>query len=234
MRIVRSAGALTLALCLAAPAAAQGIIPSVIGATIGNMVAQNSAYARCLSGEAPKAKKISLALGRTQAAMSAYMRLAGAAPAADASAAFTHKQKLWSWSMGGQAGEVGAIDDPVARAHIARGSALPAPTSFVLSGDQRSAAGIWIVPGQSEGDAPLGHYRVSFRPEGRSLPQGGQAWKVTSIEVIAGSAEAAPVAQYCSKPGDVEEHRIAVEKYKEERARKKAEKAARRAAAGNS
>lgn len=229
MRSVPVAAALASALCLASPASAQGIIPSVIGATIGNMAAANAEYEQCLSGKAPKESKVAVVRGRSQAAMGDYVRLAGAAAPADAASAFSRKAKLRGWSSGGQAGDVSAVDDPIARALAADGGALPPPERFVFSGDRRSATGIWIVRADGPDGAPLGHYRAAFRPEGPFQPQGGQLWKITRLELVAGAADPAELTQYCSVPGDVEQHRIAVEEYRAERARKKAEKAARRA-----
>lgn len=141
------------------------------------------------------------------------------------------KAKLRAWSSAGQPGDVAAVEDPLARALAAGGGGLPPPATFILSGDLRRALGIWVVPGTGPDAAPLGHYRVSFRPEGPFLPEGGQIWRITSLELIPGAADPEPATQFCSKPGDVEEYLAAVAKFKEERARKKAEKAAARAAA---
>jgi hypothetical protein len=229
---IRSAAALAALLSLASPLFAQGALPGVLGTMAGNMAAARERE-QCLSGKAPAARRLDMARSRSETAMRDYLRLAAATPA-DARAAFTKKMKMRAWSSGGQTGQIEAVDDPVARALAAGGAALPEPRAFILSGDQASALGVWMAPGAGPGAAPLGHYRVSFRPEGPYLPEGGQIWRITSLELVQGPADPVLPSQYCSTAGDVEEHAVELARFKEEQERKKAEKAASRAAPGGS
>jgi hypothetical protein len=83
----------------------------------------------------------------------------------------------------------------------------------------------WVLPsvGPDGAAAPLGHYRVGFRAE-------GAVWKITRLELVQGAADPEPATQYCHVPGDIETYRTMVAEAEAKRARRKAEKEARRAA----
>lgn len=221
IRPVCRALALGAFLGVASPAFAQGLIPSVIGATIGNMAAAG-AEAKCLRGEAPSAGKVESARVAAEIAMRQYLSIAARPGPVDASSAFTTRAKRKGWQVGGVPGKTNAVDDPLARAFAASGSSAPAPAAFYRASDGQSSLGLWVLP-FADASTPLGHYRVSFRRE-------AETWKIHRLELVEGDSAPAPASQYCHKPGDVEAHRAMVAEWEAKRARKKAEKEARRAA----
>lgn len=223
MNRVSALAALALLLPTASAADAQAMfIPSVIGATIGNMAAAAGEYKACLQGRKPaKPEAVAKARAGTEAAMRTYLAAAGASPRADVSAAFTAKAKHRSWRRGGMDGAVTAVEDPLALAVAAGRAELTAPTNFIRSGNGLSALALWRVG--SADSAPIGHYRVGFRREAK-------AWKLTRMELIEAPAEPDPIAYYCAVPGDSEAYARAAAERHAERERKRAARAARQAA----
>ena len=216
------AAAAAALLTSASPAAAQyGIIPAVIGTTVGNMAA-SGVDEKCLLNKRPApAAAIAESQAGAEAAMRDYLRLAAAAPRTDVSAAFTGKASLRYWVRHGRDTFVTQIEDPFAR-DVAEGrAAVSGPLSFVRAGDGRTALGLWRVEGGS--GEPLGHYRVGFRRESK-------AWRMTRMDLVEPPAEPDPVAYYCNFPGDSEAYAKAVAEREAKRERKRAERAARREA----
>jgi hypothetical protein len=214
-------GALALA-AAAAPASAQySPVAAAIGNTIGNMVASGIEH-QCMSGNALSDKEVGEARTGGEAAMRQYLQLAAKGAGADARAAFGRKAKHQIWSAGsGGEGLASAVDDPAA-ARVAAGEARLIPVALIRAGDGGSALGVWaLVAGES--GQPLAQYETAFRRE-------AGVWKLSRLALLAGDAAPATPAQYCHKPGDVEPYVAAIAERDAARARKKAEKAARRAA----
>lgn len=181
----------------AAPAMAQGIIPTVIGATVGNMVASGAGphEVKCRSGTPLPEAEVLKARVSAQATMRTYFAIAGASETADVSAAFKRgRGGLWISFEG--AARARAVDDATARRFLAAGGAAPEPLGFVRSGDGRSARGVWLLTVASPaGPQSLAAYVGDFQP------RDGQ-WKLTTLRRAA-PAKAPPVVQYCHTPGDV-------------------------------
>jgi hypothetical protein len=207
----------------ASPAAAQyGIIPMVIGTTIGNMAASGAVDEKCLLNKRP-APEAAVAESRAGAetVMRDYLRLAAAAPRADVSAAFTAKARLRYWVRGGKDTFVTGVEDPFAHAVAEGRASVGAPVAFVRSGNGATALGLWRVEGGS--GEPLGHYRVNFRREAK-------AWRATRMDLVEPPAEPDSVAYYCDVPGDSEAYAKAVAEREAKRERKRAARAAEAAA----
>lgn len=223
LRILIPAAAAVALLAGASPVAAQyGIIPAVIGTTVGNMAASGAVDVKCLLNQRPApAGALAASQAGAEAVMRDYLRLAAAAPRADVSAAFTAKARLRFWIRGGKDTFVTHVEDPFAH-HVAAGQAsVAAPAAFVRSGDGATALGLWRVAGGA--GEPLGHYRVNFRREAK-------AWRITRMDLIEPPAEPDPVAYYCNVPGDSEAYAKAVAERDAKRERKRAARAAERAA----
>lgn len=215
---VHAAAVAAVALSPAAGFAQASFIPSVIGSTVGNMVAAGKEH-DCMMGIAPMASRTDAARIAAGATLRDY--LARGATGGDVTPAFTRKAKLRTLLVDGAPLSTAAAADPLARALAGR--ALGDPATFVRAGDGGSVLGVWTVPAADAGAGPLGHYRGLFRKEGES-------WKLTRLEAVTGAADPAPATQFCHKPGDVEPYKIIVAEREAERERKRAAKAARRAA----
>jgi hypothetical protein len=192
-----SAAVACAALAFAAPAMAQGLIPTVIGATIGNAVANGAGAheAKCRSGTLLPEAEVLKAKASAQATMRTYFAIAGASETADVSAAFKRgRGGLWISFEG--AARAKAVDDATARRFHAAGGAVPEPLGFVRSGDGQSARGVWLLTVASPaGPQSLAAYVGDFQP------RDGQ-WKLTTLRRAA-PAKAPPVVQYCHGRGDV-------------------------------
>jgi hypothetical protein len=223
MNRISAFAALALLLPTASAAEAQAMfIPSVIGATVGNMAAAAGEYRACLQGKKPaKPAAVAKARAGAEAAMRTYVAAAGASPSADVSAAFTAKAKHRSWRRGGMDGAVTGVEDPLALAVAAGRAELSGPTDFVRSGNGFSALALWRV--EADHSAPIGHYRVGFRRESK-------LWKLTTMELVEAPAEPDPIAYYCATPGDSEAYAKAAAERKAERERKRAARAAAQSA----
>ena len=213
-------GALALA-AAAAPAAAQySPVAAAIGNTVGNMVASGIEH-RCMSGDVLSDKEVAEARTGGEAAMRQYLQLAAKGAGADARAAFARKPKHQIWSAGGSEGLASAVNDAAA-ARATAGEAKLMPVKLVRAGDGGSALAIWALVANGGGQ-PLAQYETAFRRE-------AGVWKLSRLALLAGNAVPAMPGQYCHKPGDVEPYVAAIAERDAARARKKAEKAARRAA----
>jgi hypothetical protein len=196
------AAAAAALLASASPAAGQAaFIPAVIGQTVGMMAASGAVDVKCLLNKRPiPPTAIAEARAGAEAVMRDYLRLAGAGPRTDVSAAFTHKASLRYWMRHGHDTFVSEVEDPFAHA-IADGRAtLSAPVAFVRAGNGATAVGLWRVeaaPGE-----PVVHYRVNFRREDK-------AWRITRMDLVEPPAEPDPVAYYCHAPGDSEAYAAA-------------------------
>ena len=219
---LKTAGTIMAALTFSGAASAQyGVIPDVIGATIGNMVAEQREEAQCLSGQLPSPKALLAAREGAEATMRNYLKLAAGGGPADVSPAFTRKTSLRKWFAGDKWGDVAAVRDPWAASLAASGAALPTPVSFIRSGDGQTALGAWAVDSAKSGPAApnKSHYRVGFRSERGE-------WKITHMELLRGEQEAPSITQYCHVPGDVEKYQAKLESIEAERQRRKAARAA--------
>jgi hypothetical protein len=216
--------ALGFAAAAAVPAHAQySPVAAAIGNTIGNMAAAGAEH-RCMSGDAMSNKEVGEARTGGEAAMRQYLQLAGTGAAADVRPAFARKPKHQLWSAGGAQGSAAAVRDPLAP-RVAAGEAVLAPPTLVRAGDGGSALGVWaLVP--AGGGQPLAHYDAALRRE-------AGIWKLSRLTLIEGPSAPPAPAQFCHRPGDVEPYVAAVAEREAARARKKAEKAARRAAASS-
>jgi hypothetical protein len=197
---------------LASPAAAQGIIPDAIEATIAGMSGPARPDPKCVSGETlPSDEEVAEARTGAEAAMKTYIALAGAARGADASAAFVPRSRLRGWERADSKSRmVDRVDDPLARA-LAAGEARVEPLRFFRAGQGRTAIGEWLVR-TSEG-APLGSYWVWFHPE-------DSVWKITRLDFLVEPARPTQqTSRYCLMPGDVDPHPAALERREAKRAK---------------
>jgi len=213
-----------LALLPAATAAdAQAMfIPSVIGATVGNMAAAGAEYRACLQNKRPaKPEAVARAQAGAEAAMRTYLEAAGAGQRADVTAAFTVKAKHRSWKRDGIESEVSGVEDPLAVALASGRGELTGPIGFVRSGDGATALALWRVA--TAGEGPLGHYRAGFRREAKQ-------WKLTRMELVGHPAEPEAIAYYCATPGDSEAYAKAKAERDARRERKRAERQAAQSA----
>lgn len=204
---------LTLGLLVSASVchAQYGVMPAVLGATIGNMAA-SQARTNCLSGTPASASATAAARLSSHQTVQAYLELAQSGTPVDTLAVFSRKAKLREWIIDGRTGDPKLTDDPIARAAA---KALGDPETFAFAGDKSSARGVWRVPAAVPGPA-AGIYAVTLRQE-------RQGWRILRLAGAAGDATPPTVGPYCTEPGDIE-------KYVAEVAAADAEKAARKAA----
>jgi hypothetical protein len=74
---------------------------------------------------------------------------------------------------------------------------LPAPVSFTIAGDGRSAIGQWEV---HEANGQLrGTYVASFKGK-------GDTWLISALEAVSPHLFVEPLVRYCHTPGDIIEH----------------------------
>jgi hypothetical protein len=168
-----------------------GVTADVIGQTVGGMAVSNRER-MCMSGTltASQTQTDRARLG-AQAAMSAYIDLARVSDAADVSEVFVRRNG--AWRANGADAHLAAVNDPLARS-FATGAALAAAENVIVAGDNRSAAGQWVV--RNDLGETLGHYRGVFRRQGRG-------WRLLSLDVHDASATLTPLDAYCHTLGDV-------------------------------
>lgn len=220
MRLILAGAAAFSALAASAPASAQySTVNAAIGATVGNMVAA-AKERECMIGTPMPPSEIEEARSGAEAAMRSYLRVAGGGSPADVGALFGRKAKAGSWSADGAAQPLKGVDDGFAR-RVAAGEARIEPVALVRAGDGGSAAGVWLLRAAGGGD-PLGRYEAAFRRQ-------AGVWMLSRLSLVSGAQAPAAPAQYCHRPGDVEVYRQSVLAAEEERARRKAARAARRA-----
>jgi hypothetical protein len=203
-------------------------IPSVIGNTVGSIMAGEAA---CQAGKGGKDKVTERERAKVSVAFNDYLRRAGASRTADATPVFTKKAKLRIWQHDDTAGDPASLDDPLA--HSLAPAEAPAaslhPEGFVLSGDRTAALGTWRVAAAGTNDgATLGWYRALFRYE--YFASGPMEWKLQRLELTSGATAPAAPAAFCHTPGDVQAFIAAAEEAKAKRAQRKAEREARQAA----
>jgi hypothetical protein len=169
----------------------------------------------------PSARETASAHAAAQTTLEDYLAIAGAAPAADVTRAFTGRASRRELLTDGEGASVFALNDPLARA-VAVQEASVSENSFARASDGRTAAGLWVV--RSASQAPLGHYRAQFRRE-------RDRWLLTRLEIANGASEPKPVTGYCHSPGDVEAFVAAEAERDLRRAERRQARQARRSAA---
>jgi hypothetical protein len=202
------APALLAAAALAGPAAAQGIIPSVIGATIANM--NQGTPERCLDGFwEPTPRQAARFTAEAEPALRRYLDLAAAG--ADLSPSFTDRRADRRWAIDGETRDLAAVRDPWA-ARIARLELV----GLRLGGMKVRGRGLWRA--FAADGTELGVYDGLFRRKSRGF-------EVSSLDLFSpGGAKQPPaLTGFCYAPGDTEQ-------FREARAEREAERAARRAA----
>jgi hypothetical protein len=190
------------------PAVAQGIIPDVIGATIANM--NQGIPERCLDGFwEPTPEQAARFTAEAEPALRAYLALAAAG--ADLSPAFTDRRYDRRWTLDGAAPDFAAVRDPWA-ARVARLELV----GLRLGGMKVRGRGLWRAFA-ADGTA-LGVYDALFRRK-------THGFEVSSLDLFSPGAAKPPLALtgFCYTPGDTEG-------FREARAQREAERAARRAA----
>lgn len=200
--MLRTFVAIVTLVCAASPAAAQsdfwtGVTTDAISQAVGQSV-NGQVIPRetaCMQGLIPPLHERWMTQIRdgSGATMGRYFRSAAASESSDVESLFSRLRRTRTWERisDGSAGDLEAINDPLARAS---GASLGQPEQFFLAGDEQSAAGIWFVR-DAEGSL-LGHYRAVFRRE-RSV------WRLLHLDVGEGSEPPAPLTAYCHVPGDV-------------------------------
>ncbi len=202
------APALLAAAALAGPAAAQGIIPAVIGATIANM--NQGTPERCLDGSwEPTPRQAARFTAEAEPALRRYLELAAAG--ADLAPAFTGRRADRRWAIDGETRDFAAVRDPWA-ARIARLELV----GLRLGGMKVRGRGLWRA--FAADGAELGLYDGLFRRRSRGF-------EISSLDLFSAGAAGQPGALtgFCYTPGDTEA-------FREARAEREAERAARRAA----
>lgn len=206
------------------PAKAQygGAVAAAIGGAIAGMGSSGCSDVHNIFAEDTTARIRRL----SENSLKAYLSLAATGSAVDARPVFTTKKPDLHWSRDGQLGDVGAVDDPIARSLAATAGSFDTRVKgeqFLIGRYKFSTMGIWRVFAADDPSKVIGSYRAQFW---RHNTLGGQTWDLIHLELITGPAEPANIIPYCMEPGDHERYLAAVEKDKAERARKKAEKAA--------
>jgi opacity protein-like surface antigen len=245
MRKIAIAAAITAA-CMSAVVSAAADTPAKKGYGPFNIGTNDT----CIDGHNPFAKGTTARiLSLSEGTLKRYLSLAGGSAAANVRSSFTtdKTEPVWdaisytkqpvvlTWSRDSRAGNVSAIDDPVARAIANTGAdvaTLLKSEQFLVAGAKLSAMGMWRVLAPGDPNKVLGWYRARFKRQDRN---DGQTWQLITLEVITGAARPADIVQYCVLPGDVELHRAELEKKRADkdakRERREKEREARRAAA---
>lgn len=198
MRFAKSASLLSAAVFVMIPAAAQA--QAWIGQIVGNMMAQQAAYAQevaCMSGTPMVDKEVAEASTPAPGVMRNYWQAASAGTAP--TSVFVIDKKMRWISAGKELGQtnLGTLADPFARSG---GSLVEVPIGFVRAGDAQSALGQWVV--RDTAGKRIGTYQGLMRRKG------GQ-WLFSTLTLVGAKEWADPVAQYCHAPGDVLPYRIA-------------------------
>ena len=221
-------GFLMASLCLfGACASAHAQVATEIGKAIAAGVFHVADEHSCRAGHNPYAKGTTERIrGMSEISLKNYIRLSGGGVAVDVHPAFSTKKVTLSWSRDGQAGEVGAVDDPVARSLATAADGFDARVrneQFLIAGDKFSTMGLWRVVAADDPTKVIGWYRARFW---RHNTLGGQTWDLMNLELTTGATEPAKVVQYCNEPGDVEKYLAERQAKAAERASKKAEQKA--------
>lgn len=219
MRFAKPATLLSAAVLVMIPAAAQA--QAWIGQIVGNMMAQQAAYAQevaCMSGTPMIDKEVAEANTPAPGLMRGYWQAvsAGTAP----TAVFLIDKKTRWISAGKQLDQtnLGTLGDPFASGG---GSLVETPIGFVRAGDAQSALGQWVVRD------PVGKRVGTY--QGLLRRKGGQ-WLISTLTLVGAKEWADPVVQYCHAPGDVLPYRIATAARELEYAAKQEAKASVKAA----
>ncbi|MEI6484998.1 MAG: hypothetical protein WCO11_01895 [Sphingomonadales bacterium] len=186
----RSAAILLAATMIAAPAAAQ----AWIGTMVGNMIAQQqaaAAEAACKAGT-PAAEKVqAFALASSEAAMAGYAALTPASKPTGLKTIFALKDKDVSWKDEG-----GPAPIPAFLAKLPASPASLTRVAFVVAGDGTTARGIWkvAVPGQPDANR---WYAVDLKgAPGRNMWGGGE-WRIWHFAQFSGAEPPPAPAAYC-------------------------------------
>ena len=198
MRFAKFASLLAATALVALPATAQA--QAWIGQFVGNMMAQQAAYAQevaCMSGTPMVDKEVAEASTPAPGVMRNYWQAASAGTA-PTSVFVIDKKTRWI-SAGKQLDQtnLGTLADPFARSG---GSLVEVPIGFVRAGDAQSALGQWVV--RDTAGKQIGTYQGLMRRKG------GQ-WLFSTLTLVGAKEWADPVVQYCHTPGDVLPYRIA-------------------------
>jgi hypothetical protein len=198
MRFTKFTSLLAAASLAVLPATAQA--QAWIGLMVGNMMAQQAAYAQevaCMSGTPMVEKEVAEASIPAPGVMRGYWQAvtAGNAPMA----AFVIDKKTRWIAAGKELNQtnLGNIADPLARSG---GSLVEIPVGFVRAGDAQSALGQWLV--RDPAGRILGTYQGLFRRKS------GQ-WLFSTLTLVGAKEWVDPVVQYCHAPGDVLPYRVA-------------------------
>jgi hypothetical protein len=197
-----------MAAAWAAPAMAQGLIPSVISATIANM--NQGMPEACLDGSwEPTAEQAARFTAEAEPALRAYLALAAAG--ADLRPAFTGRRADRRWRIDGEEPDFAAVRDPWA-ARVARLELV----GLRLGGAKVRGRALWRA--FAADGAELGSYDGLFRRK-------THGFEVSSLDLFTAGAgkEPAALTGFCYTPGDTEA-------FLEARAEREAERATRRAA----
>lgn len=168
-----------------------GVTADVVGQAVADSTRRGGVSERCLRGETRVSeRRLEGIRGGVQAAMAAYLGLAGAG--SDVSPAFIGSGGKMHWN--GALVEMTAVDDSLARSFVSD-QASSGPDAVFEAGNRQSAAAQWIV--RDEVGALVGSYLGVFRRERR-------VWRLVTLEVTEASHAVEPLQPYCAVPGDVE------------------------------
>ena len=185
------------------PAMAQGVIPMVIGSTIGNMVAAEREAAlekACMAGEPLAEPQRAQALWRIQALMDDYRRLSPGQDRKGRLRLFSMKSDDVSWRM---------PDGPVGPEAVRARLSLPpsasdpvAPTSppavVQVAGDGMSAIAVWgIADPSATGAAPATGDRIGVDFTYDKNPFWGGQWKIRHMRLFVAPDAPAWPQPYC-------------------------------------
>ncbi len=198
MRFAKPATLLSAAVLVMIPAGAHA--QAWIGQIVGNMMAQQAAYAQevaCMNGTPMIDKEVAEASTPAPGLMRSYWQAASAGTAP--TAVFLIDKKTRWISAGKQLDQTNlrTLGDPFASGG---GSLVETPIGFVRAGDAQSALGQWVV--RDGAGKRVGTYQGLLRRKG------GQ-WLISTLTLVGAREWADPVVQYCHAPGDVLPYRIA-------------------------
>jgi hypothetical protein len=225
----RGSGHAVLALSLVA-VATPAYSQAWIGQVVGNMIAQQQAWAAeqaCMTGTAMPETEVNEARPTTLASVRGYWDAVNAGGSSTVASHF-HVSKKSVWVSGATKVAIVPgvkVTDPFALP----GAQLAAePLHYFRSGDGASVRTQWEVRG-GNGDL-IGTYDAELR-------RGGSTWRLFELTLVPANQYVEPLVQYCHKAGDVMPFRLssteAAMNYTAKRAAKMAAKAEKAEAAAN-
>ena len=168
-------------------------MPTIIGNTVGNAIAQQQAYEAeqaCLAGRpVPEKDRIKAEAG-IEATLAEYFRVAAAKDQKALRQLFLVKAKDVRWSTPDGLADFGAIDDPFAG--LAAQDGARTRIDLAVAGDGTTARGAWRINQVNAGGTPqaAAEYGVDFQLKGGK-------WRIWHLSLYKAPRAATPIVAYC-------------------------------------